>query len=681
MTITVNNLGTYTRQLVISGETSISNIMTEVDNALVALGWTLYDTVTTGSNNAKVTKVYRVLNADATTYKYFGIYWKPCEGLFHTTSWESWNNSTHVGTNEVFTNMQSFPHGVQYSNCSIYIFASARWAVLYSTVRGEYGPWSGVFETEREATEDTAVLGVPCWFWTNSAIIGEAYTPITGYLTTTRDSWCFSPPRTADGFTFMNAAKNTGFVTPFGAFPPRVIIGSQSSGVSGHGDKLGGVQASYAWDATKKPIHVLKAGASDRAVPTGRVFGAKAIAAVGDILDTVVLKTDANKHYDAAGSNTDHWVLPMHGGYWNATSHGGLGANKFNITGYGSGFGTTDMYDGVLIKGKYVYVTYANGVQKIDLDADTNTPIFSGSTCYGIAYDGGDYIYATTGTGIVKIAVADDTYVQLTIGSGGCTAIAIDEASIWVSDRTNSTTPKIYAVPRSTFTTTAGVAPGTVASQTYLQIAVDYAGNAYVANGVGASTAGTRLIYKSTTAYSVSSASIGGTDYSPSNKCLGVFTDGVSVGAIWYQGGAVPYYLRYGMAACSGMTAWFDIASQTNWDAAQFTAFTSVSHRCTPYNGVWHTGVTVAAASLVVVPGASLFLHPDVVFAPTASTANYITGYPTHSGNCVVHSVRNFGSFMLQFTDKDNSPLLKLSGMSGKYNTCGAAAGHILLPA
>lgn len=674
MSVTTNTIGTNSRQLVISGETSIDNILTAVSNALVALGWTAYDTVTTGANNAQVRQIFRVLCADGTTYKYLGILWHPNKGLFHTTCYESWNNTTHVGTNEVFTNGYTFPQGVQYSNCSIYIFASARWAVLFSYVHGEPGPWSGVFEFEREVAEDTTGAGYPPFAWTCSNIIGEPVGHHQSVGTSSADAWCMSFPRTPHPYTGVDAAMYTSIISGFGQYPTGIPTGYQIN----HAGKLGGAIASYAWDTSKKPIHVLKGAGVNSAFPHGRMYGVKAIGPTGDILDTVVLPVDANYHYvSSGGTNTDHLVLPINGGYHMNYNYG---ANKLAGTLFGTGMASTDSYDGVLVKGKFIYTGCASGIWKIDIDSGVCALVYSTATVSSVEYDGGAYIYFATGAGVTRLAVADDSLTHLTAGTGGCVALAIDETYIYASSRTPSTTPKIDCILRSTFTVE-GSYTFTALSQSSqaCSLCVDYAGNCYALVGnvsegylykvVGSTRAGSRV-----------SLGNGG-----NNGCAasGLYCDGLDLVCIFSgnnsSGGVAVGWAWHRVSTSLGIahTANINVGSYLDSRAS------GVSHPATPMKGVvvgasglpWSTSMAVPHKAISIMDNSSGYSH-------STAGSTYATSFPTHpNSGQYCNNLRNFGSLYLTFTHNDAYPVCLTTGMHGKYNYYGSATAHILIPA
>lgn len=670
MSVTTNTIGTNTRQIVISGETSINNILTAVSNALVALGWTAYDTVTTGTNNAQVRQIFRVLNADATTYKYLGILWHPNKGLFHTTAYESWNSSTHVGTNEVFTNGYTFPSGVQYSNCSIYVMASARWAVLYSTIRGEYGPWSGVFEFEREAAEDTVGAGFPCFAWTNSNIIGEPVGHSATVGTSNHDSWCVSFPRTPHPYTGIAAAQFNTLISGFGMFPPSVPTAGLNTS---HANKLGGLSSGYAWDSAKKAVHVLKGAGVGNAQPRGRMFGVKAIGPIGDPLDTVVLPIDANYHYaSSGGTNTDHWVLPMNGGYHMSYAYAG---NRLAATLFGTGMSGTDAYDGVLVKGKYIYAGCVSGIWKIDMDAATCTLVYSTAAAISsVEYDGGAYIYFATSAGVTRLAIADDSLTHLTAGVGGCTTLAIDEDYIYASQRTASTTSKVDVISRSSFTVLGtSTFSATASAVAPTAMCVDYAGNCYACTGgndsylnkvVGSTRANSRVGLSTCSGYGTA----------PS----GIYCS--------YDGELHVMYMGYNNSGGIN-NGWGNYRVDTSLTVLSTNIFTvpayadmrpaSVSHPATPMKGV-AVGVHGPATSQVTstpVKAASLM---DNVAGYSASYGSF----PGHSASGhIINNIRNMGSFYIGFTNNDTNPICVTTGMHGKYNWNGQATAHLLLPA
>jgi len=175
-------------------------------------------------------RVYRALNADAVTYKYFIIWYDIRKQAFWTGTCESWDATNHVATNLAWNNNGSFVQNYDIKDSFIWVSATARHIVIWPFVTGEPGLWTGVFEFERIAPEDTVANAAPCWAWTNSVIIGTQFSDGTISQHVSPSKTMFAFPRTQDGLTGAAAAGVYAPVTNRGSFPP-----SYPSGTMAHG--------------------------------------------------------------------------------------------------------------------------------------------------------------------------------------------------------------------------------------------------------------------------------------------------------------------------------------------------------------------------------------------------------------------------------------------------------------
>jgi hypothetical protein len=92
MTITATALGSNSVMLDYTAGETIANMKVAIDTFLTAHGWTSYD--------AAPYYVYRALCKDGTTYKYLKLESHATLNYIYFRVMESWNNSTHVATNE-----------------------------------------------------------------------------------------------------------------------------------------------------------------------------------------------------------------------------------------------------------------------------------------------------------------------------------------------------------------------------------------------------------------------------------------------------------------------------------------------------------------------------------------------------------------------------------------------------
>ncbi len=459
MSITVNTIGANSRQLVIFNELSSENIINAINTSLVALGWTLHDSLTSGVLNCLVTKVYSAPNNDVATggptTKYLILRFDSPKQFWYVSCCEYWNNTTHIATNECFTNGRCIPLPLQYSNTTLYVFASARYAAFMGVVNGENSPWQGVFEFEREAPEDTATLGYPCFGWTSSLTIGEPYYVATVASATYGPTpFVFSLPRSRSGNTGIAAAAEMVISTSYGTFPPTSNVGGLGNYVGGitnaintHNGQLGSFSQAYKWDSGKKIASSLKLAGFKEAYNVGRIYGLTVIPPTGNILDTVVVPYDANMFFDPQGVNANSFLLGINGGYSDTIA---IGSNRLVVTTLALGPHNGVMYQMLVLKGNYIYSVSSSGLCKYDISTSTYYVLATGAFI-DIIYDGNNYIYYTTTTGVSKLDINSETISNLACGTGGCQSLAIDDTYLYASHRNGTTAPKIDIINISTF--------------------------------------------------------------------------------------------------------------------------------------------------------------------------------------------------------------------------------------
>lgn len=671
MSVTINTPGSNSRQLVISGETSAANIITAVNTALTALGWTLIDTLTTGALNCMVTKVYSAPNADdptTPTTKYMILRFDAPKGLWYVSCAEYWNATTHVATNESFNNGRSFPLGMQYNNCTIYVFASARYAAFMSVIRSEAGPWQGVFEFEREAAEDTVAGGIPCFGWTSALTIGENYSADTTAMTGPRPH-VFWVPRTKNGYTGWGACQQFVFNTAFGMFPPNassITYGSAVASPGAHFGLLGafGNSLSYVWDAGKKLIGTLKLAGSSTAYNTGRLFGMKVVPPTGAALDTVVVPVDASGFYSSSGTNTNHFLLPVSGGDMNTLA---VGNNRLVATLY-SGGPSQNVYDAVVIGGRFVYCAASSySIMKLDLDTSVWTTVYSGGgATYACQYDGAGYIYFATANGVTRLAVADDSLTHLAV-TGGCLALTIDDTYLYASDRTTITTPKVEVINLSTFvvdrTVTSAYTLSTAAAFSDMDSA-DYNGFAYAhAATTGTNTADCRIWKMKGLDGTQSNAVMGSVVTSSVGGCC--FYDGTDMVVGSWPASAAGYLVSHSPSTLtpSGLTA--SVGSTTVVAARNGAA------RAVPFKG-YRCFASAAANAQGLWGGRALSGSTSNGWGIVAN-ATVSTGLPTATAFVTDGVAVYYGSAANAFC--------RVGGQCPVYNNAGNQTAHILLPA
>ena len=227
-------------QTVVGSGVTSNSVITVAPTSQLTGAYTLSQSSTVGSATAMSVvssnaspmflRVYRAINADASTYKYFIIWYDIRKQAFWTGTCESWDATNHVATNLAWNNNGSFVQNYDIKDSYIWVSATARHIVIWPFILGEPGLWTGVFEFERSAPEDTAANAAPCWAWTNSVIIGTPFADGTVVQHVAPSKTMFAFPRTQDGLTGAAAAGTYAPVTNRGSFPP-----SYPSGTVRHG--------------------------------------------------------------------------------------------------------------------------------------------------------------------------------------------------------------------------------------------------------------------------------------------------------------------------------------------------------------------------------------------------------------------------------------------------------------
>lgn len=434
MSVTTTSLGANTVHIAISGETSVTNVITAIDAAIVNAGWSQVDI----SN--PYNRIYSAPNVDGVTIKYIGITFDPGALKITTTSYESWNASTHVGTNEAWTFNRAGGCGFAMNFCDILLFVNARWLFVQSFLRNQPSCWSGVIELAREAPEDTPTAGYPCWVWMSNATVMTqipAATPVIG---------CVSFPRTVSGATGVAAATATSLQTPYTRFGAATQLGQPFSSLPNY--------TTYAWNTNDKIVHSTRPVVGTTELH-GRMFGLKLTYNAGSPFSQVTLPIDANYAYSASGTSAQHWVL---GGYpsVNPTNLFTTAAN------YPSGYVTSQSINlGVVVRaimpvGTNMYVSTSSGVFKID--NSSTTPVLlgvisgtSGKDMYSIEYDNVQYVYAGGPDGVYRIDTLNSDTVTFLAITNGVSSLWWDGSNLWAGNRTAATAGQLVQVNVSTF--------------------------------------------------------------------------------------------------------------------------------------------------------------------------------------------------------------------------------------
>jgi len=531
---------------------STSTTQTASSTTITASAWVAHDTIgtyggagsvpgagTTSTYSPMITYVYKAYCADAINYKYFILRWDIIKQRFWTSCAESWNASTHIGSNESWSQAGAFEQGYDIKDCFIFVAAHIRHIVLWPFIKNEPGLWTGVFEMERSAYEDIISDNVPCFAWTNSLMIGtpygnpsnNGYEATTGATVTNKypSNVMFAFPRTVDGYTGAGAARWCAPTTQRGMFPPSYpnyvnASGTTSLGVQSTTPVIGDTNLNhlgsyfnfvYGWDTSSSKAFVTPVSVDriDRNGQFGRMFNVGVTKPLGGALDTTMINVNNSGGWpDSSGASTECVLLPMNGGPELMDQTIGSGKLQSPVTSGAVSASTTysSPSSGVVI-GDNIFVCNSEGVFVWNVTTQgagvAPTKIYpSGSTnaVFNLAYDGENYIYGTLSNGLVRIKVDDQTFSTLTTLTNGGANLSLDATNIYVSSRTTSTTPNCYVVNRSTFSLTATNTLGTAESVVtrYGTPVSDYNGNVYVSiigNATSTTTAFAICVFSAST--------------------------------------------------------------------------------------------------------------------------------------------------------------------------------------
>ena len=502
MTVTTTTYTTNSRKITSVNEVTSDNLITAVDAAIVALGWTQYDFIDTTVYSPVETYVYRVLNADATTYKYLILRWDTLKLVYYTSTCESWNTTTDVATNESWNQNGAFQQAYDIKDGFVFVAATSRHIMMQNFILNKPGLWTAVFEFERAVSDDTAEAANPCYAWTSSVMIGTPW----GRVAADQSRVMFAFPRTPIGSTGAQAAKEYAPITSRGMFPPYYPMGNTlAANVVGiaYGDPnllhLGSFHnVTYGWNAAKSIASPVSIDMIDMATPFGRTYNVGITKNQGNPLDTANVLTDATGGWPAtSGSNTECLLLPLNGGSEASIAYG---TSRLGST---YGIGDRALLGKPIAIGDTVFISSNAGIHTYSQasgQGGTMSLIYTNSSgVYDILFDGKRTIYGAISNGVVTIDT--ETYAANTIVGSigeGTNWLASDNKYIYVTaSRAANTAPRIYAIYRSNniLNSANSFLPGTAfaSASWWSQPIPDYLGNAFATQLTAATTTVKRL--------------------------------------------------------------------------------------------------------------------------------------------------------------------------------------------
>jgi len=460
MAVANTQYSTNSYRVVVTNELDSNTIIAGVNTAITTLGWSLYDIVGQTTYSPMATYVYRVLNADAVTYKYAILRWNTLLLNFNLSACEDWNTTTNVPTNESWHNAGMFYQGYDLKDCTIFVGATARHLIVQPFIRNEPGLWSAILEFERVAAEDLSQNSAPCFAYTNSLMFG---TPWGQTANNVPSRYMMAFPRTPDNQTGAYAARVYSPVTTRGMYPPyypsantgntganSVIIVGTHDGNALHLGSFYNTLGTWGWDPGKAVVSPVTVDHIFKSMPFGRIYNAGITKPVGSqSLDSTYINADSTGGWPTStGSNTEFLAFALNGG--SETEY----ANTLGRLSVSWSNNVSIVYGAVLAIGNTVWAAANNGVWTWDMNAGANTAaiqrVVRTDGVVDIMFDGLRSVYGTTSNGIIQIDT--ETYatnVNIAASDLGCAGINMDQKYIYCSSRTRSTQPKVYIFARA----------------------------------------------------------------------------------------------------------------------------------------------------------------------------------------------------------------------------------------
>lgn len=537
MAVTNTQYATNTYKVAISNElTGSNNVIAGVNTAITTLGWSLWDAIDQTTYSPMVTRVYRRLNADGTTYKYVILRYDTLRLKINLSCAEGFDQSTHVATNESWHNDGCFYHGYDLRYSFIIINATERHLLLQTYILNEPGHWAGIFETERVAGEDISSNSAPCFFYTNSLMFGVPWGIDNARFSNT-SMVMMAFPRTPDNQVNEFAASVYSPTTSRGMWPPYYPSGNTgnigmnsvfttantdmnnlhlgswwlnvgSGAINVNSSAAISTQGSiWGWDGSEIPMSPVSVDAIRKHMPFGRVYDVGITKPIGGQLDTTYFTANTNGGWpDNTGSNTEFLLMPLNGGieqyYSNNYASFGIMPPPSTVANAGVRAAWSNnnnvVYSTIASVGNNIWAAANNGIWLWNQNAGTNTTanliVFNSNGILDLMFDGARSIYATTNTGLIQIDT--ETYATNTITSsnmlnqGGCSYLNMDNQFIYAVNRTANTRPFCHMIYRANNT----VAPNVIqmAAGVALNVASgwntpmpDYQGFVYLSNSPG----------------------------------------------------------------------------------------------------------------------------------------------------------------------------------------------------
>jgi hypothetical protein len=339
MAITTTQLGPNSYKLNVSiGTDHLQTLNALISCITAGHGWEVVD-------NTFPYYVFRSLNADTTSYKYARILLQQMSWR-NTTDWvasivpyESWNASTHVGTNACYradsiadaaSAKISFQIRSSETNLTIYVFVNPRWLMLgtkldyngavgqvYASMRtyhhdvvgqsmlsvywgheySSFQGFSGCFEYRPFNLYGTTFNGFPRHIWTHTAYFYDMATPCYELEDHSNVNIGYLPRWRASSGT-SSVTRNSSPVYLLSAFEDVVRLRNDTNSTP--------VVNPFASGLNLADIAI----SDSQRVPLGKLYGLKLMPGYGLALGTVLnVRTDADYSCSLTGGTTEHFAL------------------------------------------------------------------------------------------------------------------------------------------------------------------------------------------------------------------------------------------------------------------------------------------------------------------------------------------------------------------------------------
>jgi hypothetical protein len=288
-------MGSNSCLITIPSSAALADLTDTVEAWLSAHGWGVYD-ASAGTN----ARAYRAVCLDTVRYKYVVLDYNTA-GKIILKVYESWNSSTHAGTNLGYnSDSASYCQQIDLTAGSLlYLFAHARWLAIESNLAGAIGSatggqFTGCFEVTCDNPEDTPVAGYPCWVWV-----------------------CFG---ITSGGSISFCRLRNGNTGSFAASPVSFISNGIFGGVYAGGQVIPNltiyISTSNDWNGLPFAFNFIVGACGTAPMISeirGRLFGLSSLSRNGAFMDSVTLLKDSNYILSASGALVNHWVIGKFG--------------------------------------------------------------------------------------------------------------------------------------------------------------------------------------------------------------------------------------------------------------------------------------------------------------------------------------------------------------------------------